>query len=55
MTPATATDLLKEVLEAYKSEKPNDRSDFDRRYAIVITELEKVFAYAFTYIDSEKH
>ena len=54
MTPATAFDLLKEVIEAYKSEKPNDRSGADREYQIVITKLEDAYARAFTYIESEK-
>lgn len=30
--------------------KPNDRSEMDRRFAIIITELEKVLAYYQHYI-----
>jgi hypothetical protein len=37
--------LLKDDLEMLRRSKPNDRSEKDRRYAIVITELEKVVAY----------
>lgn len=36
---------LSELVEKMKSAKPGDRSDMDRRFAIVITELEKVEAY----------
>lgn len=36
---------LDELIERMKSAKPGDRSDIDRRFAIVITELEKVEAY----------
>ena len=46
-------DLVKEGLEALMvvigDERPGDRSDRDRRYAIVKTELEKVYAYYVTY------
>ena len=45
--------LVKEGLEALmvvlENEKPGDRSGVDRRYAIVKTELEKVYAYYMTY------
>ena len=43
-------DLLESALESLQSEKPNDRSEVDRRYAIIITDLEKVLAYYKTYI-----
>jgi hypothetical protein len=45
-----AFDLLESALESLQSEKPNDRSEVDRRYAIIITDLEKVLAYYKTYI-----
>lgn len=48
-----ATRILENALNAFKTEKPNDRSDLDRRYAVVITEIEKVFAYAYAYIESQ--
>lgn len=38
------------LLADLKSNKPNDQSQKDRQYAITITELEKVFAYYFTYV-----
>lgn len=41
---------LREALESLKAEKPNDRSDADRRYAIAITELEKAIAYYVAWI-----
>jgi hypothetical protein len=42
-------DLVK-LIELIKFAKPNDRSDLDRRYAILLTELEKVYAYFMTYV-----
>ena len=43
----TLENLIKDIKE---SVKPNDRSEQDRRFAIVITELEKVKAYYHCYI-----
>jgi hypothetical protein len=37
---------LSQAIDCLKAYKPNDRSDLDRRYAIVITEIEKVQAIA---------
>lgn len=42
--------FLRNALEKLKAEKPNDRSDLDRRYAICITEMEKVIGYYVTWI-----
>ena len=39
-------ELLYDVLEEVRAKKPNDRSEVDRRYAILITELEKLVAYS---------
>jgi hypothetical protein len=53
----TTTDVLsslKGALSTLRAVKPEDRSGIDRRYAIVITELEKVFAYFYTYIYSQE-
>ena len=36
---------LEMALMCLKDNKPNDRSDVDRRFAIVATDLEKVIAY----------
>lgn len=36
-------DKLTAVIRETKAMKPNDRSEKDRRYAIVVTELEKVW------------
>jgi hypothetical protein len=41
---------LFEALEALKDSKPNDRSKDDRRFAITITEMEKVIAYYSYYL-----
>lgn len=43
-------DELNTVLEHVKAQKPDNRSEIDRRFAILITDLEKVRAYFFTYI-----
>jgi len=40
-------------LSVIKRDRPNDRSELDRRYAIVITDFEKVMAYFKTYIVEE--
>ena len=42
--------LFLRLFEHLKEDKPNDRSELDRRYAIVLTELEKAFAYYDQYI-----
>jgi hypothetical protein len=41
---------LLESLLVLKDSKPNDRSDDDRRFAITITEMEKVVAYYSYYL-----
>lgn len=46
-------DLLEKLaalLEDMRLAKPEDRSETARRYAITITELEKVYAYFKTYV-----
>jgi len=43
-------DKLATLLQDFKNSKPNDKSEIDRRYAIVITDLEKAYAYFFTYV-----
>jgi DNA repair ATPase RecN len=48
--PADKEEFLRYALQELKKEKPNDRSDMDRRYAICITELEKVIGYYVTWI-----
>lgn len=45
--------LLKEVTEFMREVKPNDRSEIDRRYAIVITMLEKTVAFFDYFINRE--
>lgn len=49
----TATDVIKAfglALKTLKAAKPEDRSQTDRRYAVTITDLEKVMAYFVTYV-----
>ena len=45
---------FKTLLSTLRAVKPEDRSGLDRRYAVTITELEKVFAYFYTYIYSQE-
>ena len=54
LTPRDVLSSLKGALSTLRAVKPEDRSGIDRRYAIVITELEKVFAYFYTYIYSQE-
>lgn len=49
-TIRNVAEALKGVLATLRAAKPEDRSELDRRYAVTITELEKVFAYFNTYI-----
>ncbi len=44
---------LESSLRMIKRNRPNDRSEIDRRYAILITDFEKVMAYFKTYIVDE--
>lgn len=37
--------MLEEALRKIEEEKPNDRSEKDRKYAIAKTDLEKLIAY----------
>ena len=41
------------LLKLLEDEKPNDRSEIDRRFAIVITDLEKIEAYLQYHIVSQ--
>lgn len=42
-------DLMQETLNSLKLHKPNDRSELDRRFAVMITDMEKVIAYCAVY------
>lgn len=46
-----ALTLLREALAAMREQKPNDRSDTDRAYAVAITEMEKLFAYFVVFVE----
>ena len=45
--------FMERCLAELKGDRPNDRSEIDRRYAITITDFEKVMAYFKTYIIDE--
>jgi hypothetical protein len=45
----TAVEKLNEALAAFRNERPEGRSDQGRVYSIIITELEKISAYAKEY------
>lgn len=45
----TAAEQFEELLASLREQKPNDRSDKDRYWAIVITEVEKAKAVFLTY------
>lgn len=42
------------LIEDVRAAKPEDRSELARRYAITITELEKVYAYFVTFVAEQK-
>lgn len=44
------SDLLAMLLQDMKQSKPKERGELARRYAIAITELEKVYAYFYVYV-----
>ena len=54
LTKEDVLSSLKTTLSTLRAVKPEDRSGIDRRYAVTITELEKVFAYFYTYIYSQE-
>ncbi len=45
--------LMERCFAELKGDRPNDRSEVDRRYAVAITDFEKVMAYFKTYIVDE--
>jgi len=46
--------LLNEVLTVIRTGKPDERSEVARRYAVTITELEKVIGYFETWVVREQ-
>jgi hypothetical protein len=48
-------DKIDELIALIKFMKIGDRSPDDRRFAITITELEKVRAYIFTYLENDNN
>jgi len=43
-------DRLLKLMSVIDDAKPNDKSDKDRYYAIITTDIEKIYAYFQTYI-----
>lgn len=50
MNDPTIVEIFEQLFNALKAEKPNDRSEVDRSYAILLTELEKAYSYFIFYI-----
>lgn len=50
MDDVSVLENLQESLELLRSAKPDERSEKARRYAVAITEMEKVVAYVQTWI-----
>jgi hypothetical protein len=48
--PAKKEEFLRYALQELKKEKPEERGELARRYAVCITELEKVIGYYVTWI-----
>lgn len=46
----TLTRQMQELLDNLRAAKPDDRSEEARRYAVTITEMEKVFGYFYTLV-----
>ena len=46
---------LQEALQALRDNKPEERSEEARRYAVTITELEKVLAYFAVFVVNAKY
>lgn len=46
-------DTLEELNQVLQENKPGDRSDEDRHYAILLTELEKFKALALYYLEDK--
>lgn len=55
MGELTALDKLEEALAELRKEKPEERSEQARRYAVAITELEKVIAYFVTFVVEQRY
>lgn len=44
------SDMLAKLLQEMRNSKPSERNELARRYAVTITELEKVYAYFLEYV-----
>jgi hypothetical protein len=49
--PSKQLQLMEEALDALCAAKPDERSEEARRYAVTITELEKVIAYFKVFVE----
>ena len=45
--------MIQQLIDQLKNERPAERGEASRRYAILITELEKANAYYLTYIKED--
>lgn len=54
MVELTLAGRVNELIELFRDNKPNDRSEKDRKFAIVLTDLEKISAYVKTYLEDEE-
>jgi len=50
LTAEELKDFMAKLLEEMRKSKPAERSEEARRYAVTITELEKVYAYFKVYV-----
>lgn len=50
MAPKATYEALNKVFEMMKANKPNDRSEVDRHWAIAITEMQKLVAFFKVYV-----
>lgn len=50
MAPVATYEALDKVFEMMKANKPNDRSEMDRCWAIAITDMQKLVAFFKVYV-----
>jgi hypothetical protein len=50
----TLSEMLEQFIGYVRDVKPNDRSEKDRKFAVALTDLEKVSAYIKTYLENEE-
>jgi len=45
------SEIIQAAMDEIVDQKPDDKSPLDRNFAVLMTELEKVYAYAKTFLD----